>query len=68
MTPGCCRCFFGGGWSGRAECLLSSGFPEALGWVSELLARLGFIQTRLRQPADRVLAGERQHPLPHLAG
>lgn len=34
------------------------GFPEMLGWVSEFFARLEFIQTRIWQPADRVLAGE----------
>lgn len=46
---------FGGGLAGL-RLSFPAGFPEALGWVSELLARLGLIQTRLWQPADRVLA------------
>ena len=45
-------------WGAEDLLPFPSGIPEALGWVSELLARLGLVQTRLWEPADGVLAGE----------
>lgn len=42
----------------RVRLSFPAGFPETLGWISEFFARLVFIQARIWQPANRVLAGE----------